>query len=218
MKIRGVLDGKAWRTDQHCLWAGLHQSALLSVKRPLYKNRIWQCPNQLHLIKKVLGWSWGASLVAQLVKNPPANAGETRDKGSIPELGRSPGEGNGNPLQYSRLENPTDRGTRWATIHGVTESDTSDHTHKVKLKGDDSQWQLGFYQKTWPRMCLSVLQGMRSNLIPAMLVRTGLGAPYQRQPGARAGRGKDGPMRGEVSPPVWKAVLLTQLPSPPVAF
>ena len=48
------------------------------------------------------------SQVALVVKNPPANSGGIRDTGSIPELGRSPGEGNGNPLQYSRLENPTE--------------------------------------------------------------------------------------------------------------
>ena len=139
--------------------------------------------------------------MAQLVKNPPANAGETRDKGSIPGSGRSPGEGNGNPLQYSCLENPMNRGTWWAAVHGVTESDTTEHTDKVKLKGDDPQWQLRFYQKTWPRMCLSVLQGMTNNLIPGMLVRTGLGAPCQSRAEARAGRVKDGPRRGEVRPP-----------------
>ena len=49
----------------------------------------------------------GKALVA---KNSPAKAGEARDSGSIPGLGRSPGEGNGNPLQYSCLENPKDRG------------------------------------------------------------------------------------------------------------
>ena len=57
-----------------------------------------------------------------VVKNPPANAGDTD---SIPGAGRSPGEGNGNPLQYSCLENPMDRGAWWATVHGVTESDTT---------------------------------------------------------------------------------------------
>ena len=46
-----------------------------------------------------------ASLVAQLVNNPPTNAGDSRERGSIPGSGRSPGEGNGNPLQYSCLEN-----------------------------------------------------------------------------------------------------------------
>ena len=52
-----------------------------------------------------------------VVKNPPANAG---DVGSIPGLGRSPGEENGNPLQYSCLGNPMDRGAWWAVVHGVT--------------------------------------------------------------------------------------------------
>ena len=58
------------------------------------------------------------------VKNPPANAGDVRDVGSIPGSGRSPGEGNGNPLQYSCLENAMDGGAWWATVHGVTKSRT----------------------------------------------------------------------------------------------
>ena len=60
--------------------------------------------------------------VAQLVKNLPANEGDTRDVGLIPGSGRSPGEGNGNPLQYSCLENSMDRGARWAVIPGVSNS------------------------------------------------------------------------------------------------
>ena len=56
-----------------------------------------------------------ASQVALVVKNLPAKAGDTRDAGSVPGWGRSPGEGNGNPLQYSCLENPMDRGGWWAT-------------------------------------------------------------------------------------------------------
>ena len=54
-----------------------------------------------------------------MVKNPPANAGDTGDVGSIPGLGRSPGGGHGNPLQYSCLENPMDRRAWWAAVHGV---------------------------------------------------------------------------------------------------
>ena len=54
-----------------------------------------------------------------MVKNPSANAAVA---GSIPGSGRSPGEGNGKPLQYSCLENPMDRGAWWATVHGVSES------------------------------------------------------------------------------------------------
>ena len=57
-----------------------------------------------------------------VVKNPPANAGDAGDVGSV----RSPGDGNGNPLQYSCLGNPVDRGAWWATVHGVTkELDTT---------------------------------------------------------------------------------------------
>ena len=58
-------------------------------------------------------------------KEPPCR----EDLGSIPGLGRSPGEGNGNPLLYSHLENPTDRGVWWATVRGLLESDTTEHTH-----------------------------------------------------------------------------------------
>ena len=65
------------------------------------------------------------SLVAQSVKNPPAmQAGDTGDAHSIPGWVRSPGEGNGSPLQYSCLRNPMDRGARWATVHGITKSQT----------------------------------------------------------------------------------------------
>ena len=60
-------------------------------------------------------------LVAWTVKNLPANAG---NRGSNPGLGRSPGEGNGYPIQYSCLENSTDRGAWWATVHGVKKSRT----------------------------------------------------------------------------------------------
>ena len=63
------------------------------------------------------------SQVALMVKNPPSNVGDVRDAGLIPELGRSPGGGPGNPQQYC-LENPTDRGARWATDHGVAKGRT----------------------------------------------------------------------------------------------
>ena len=60
-----------------------------------------------------MGFSGGS-----VVKNLPANAG---DKGSVPELGKFPGEGNGNPLQYSCLGNPMDRKAWWAVVHGTAE-------------------------------------------------------------------------------------------------
>ena len=64
-----------------------------------------------------------ASQVALVVKTLPANARDIRDAGSIPGLGRSPGGGHGDPLQYPCLENPMDRGAWQATVHEVTESD-----------------------------------------------------------------------------------------------
>ena len=70
---------------------------------------------------------WQASQEALVVKNPTANAGDVRDTGSVPGLGRSPGVGNDNPLQYSPsivLGNPMDRGAWRATVHGATKSQT----------------------------------------------------------------------------------------------
>ena len=79
-----------------------------------------------------------------MVKNPPANAG---DSGSIPGSGRSPGGGHGNPLQCSCLENPMERGAWWATVQGVTQSQTglSDgHTNR----GCHSKDALSFQHRT----------------------------------------------------------------------
>ena len=79
-----------------------------------------------------------------VVKNPPANAG---DQGSIPGLGRSPAEGNANSLQCSCLENSTDRGAWWATVHGVAkESDTT----AIK------QHACASAQPTFEKVCLQI--------------------------------------------------------------
>jgi len=59
-----------------------------------------------------------------MVKNPPANAGDLRDVGSIFGSGKSPGGGNSNPFQYSHLENPMDRGAWWIIAHRVAKSQT----------------------------------------------------------------------------------------------
>ena len=64
-----------------------------------------------------------ASQVALVVKNLPDNAEDVGDAGLIPGSGRSPGEGNGTPLQYSCLENPMDGGARWVIVHGATKSE-----------------------------------------------------------------------------------------------
>ena len=75
----------------------------------------------------------GASQAVLVVKSPPASARDVRDMDLIPGLGRSPGGGHGNPLQYSCLENPMDRGAWWATVHGIAKSWTRlkqlIHTH-----------------------------------------------------------------------------------------
>ena len=65
-----------------------------------------------------------ASQVASVVKNLPVNAEDVRDVSSIPGLGRSPAGGNGNPLQYSCLENSKERGAWWPTVHGVANNQT----------------------------------------------------------------------------------------------
>ena len=92
-----------------------------------------------------------------LVKTLPANAEDIRDVGSIPGLGRSPRGGNGNPLPYSCLENPMDRGTRWATVHGpvkrwtqlsIEHIHTHTHTHTQPHTQDISYQMPKFYYKT----------------------------------------------------------------------
>ena len=68
-------------------------------------------------------------LLGSVVKNLPANVSDAEHVGSIPGLERSPGGGNGNPLQDSGLKNLMDRGTWWATVHGVTKSQTRLRKH-----------------------------------------------------------------------------------------
>ena len=68
-----------------------------------------------------------------VVKNPPANAGDTRDTGSIPGSGRCPGAGNSNPFWYSCLENPMDRGAWRPTVHGVAKSQIQPSTDKTHV-------------------------------------------------------------------------------------
>ena len=93
-----------------------------------------------------------------MVKNLSANAGDVRDVGLIPRLGRSPGEGHGNPLQYSCLENPMDRGSWCATIHGVSKSQIwlkclstshiqSSFNLEIKISLDQLSTQRSFYRE-----------------------------------------------------------------------
>ena len=90
------------------------------------------------------------------VKNPPVNAGDTRDVGLILGLGRSAGEENGNPLQHSCLETPMDRGTWWATIHRVAKSQTEfththTHTHTQSCDYHPGHFATRSLVPIWPR-------------------------------------------------------------------
>ena len=71
-----------------------------------------------------------------MVKNLPADAGDERDAGLILGLGRSPGEGNGNPLQYYSLGNPMDRGAWWATVHRAAKK--SDTTLQLNINSNNT--------------------------------------------------------------------------------
>ena len=86
---------------------------------------------------------------ALMIKDLPANTGDEEEMGSIPGWGRSPGGRHGHPLQYSHLEDPTDRGAWWATVHSVAESDVAEVTQYTKnsrisssrgAEGQKSSW------------------------------------------------------------------------------
>ena len=89
-----------------------------------------------------------------VVKKLPANAGDARDARSVPGSGRSPREGNGNPLQYSCLGNPVDRGAWWATVHRVTQSWTQLSMHIHYLLRLLWKWSELMHVKFWT-LCLA---------------------------------------------------------------
>ena len=95
----------------------------------------WGRGGNTELLGPRLGWnSWSKAWTEELpwwlgwLKKKKKSASDAGDPGSIPGSGRSPGGGRGKPLQYSCLENPIDRGAWWATVHRVTESDTTEVT------------------------------------------------------------------------------------------
>ena len=106
-------------------WTAAHQAPpSMGFSRQEYWSGVPEtlCPTKLKMLSDLGG---------SVVKNPPAKTGDTRDEGSIPGSGRCPGVGNGNPLQYSCLENPMDRGAWRATVHEVAKLGTIEHTHTV---------------------------------------------------------------------------------------
>ena len=121
-----------------CLFPQVSRSCInsLSKKEAKGQRHIWKDPD-------VRGSPDGL-----VVKNPPANAGDTRDAGSVPESGRTPAGGYGSPLQYSRLENPMDRGAWWATVHSVPQSQT-------RLKWPSRHTEVGEEARVHRRPCCS---------------------------------------------------------------
>ena len=118
-----VMDREAWCATVH----GVAKS-----RTRLSEWTEWRKVGNEYLVNNIL--ITRASQVTLLVKNPPANAGDIRDLGSIPESGRSPGGGHGNPLQYSCLENTYGQKAWWDMVHRVTKSQKqvkrlSTHTH-----------------------------------------------------------------------------------------
>ena len=108
-----------------------------------------------------------ASQLSLVVKNAPANAGDIRDAGSVSDSGRFPGGRRGNPLQYSHLENPVDRGAWRAAVHRVTERWTRPKRLSLQACGmmrRNVQWiaLLGGYPEAWRdgSMCKRFIEGL----------------------------------------------------------
>ena len=144
----GTLNHLIWAGKKRVVWvkehhAGKHVSYDLQECSVYLSGSVWvschpkalstantqQLLNKFNYILSVLGGFPGGLVV----KNPAANAGDTWDSSLIPGSGRSAGGGNGNPCQYSCLENPMDRGAWWATVHGVGKSWTRVSTEHVPL-------------------------------------------------------------------------------------
>ena len=98
-------------------WHVIEQLELSTLPLGIYYGIITLENNAATSFKVIHTHSYGASQVTLVVKNPTANAGDSRGTGLIPGLGRSPGGGRGNPLQYPCLENPMNRRAWWASVH-----------------------------------------------------------------------------------------------------
>ena len=127
LKAGGEGDDRGWdgwmASPTQWTWVWTNSGRWWRTWKPVLQSVGWQrigynwATEQQHLYKR-------ASQVVLVVRNSPANAGDMRDSGLIPGLGRSPGGGQGNPLQYSCLRNPMDWGAWRAIVHGVGKSRT----------------------------------------------------------------------------------------------
>ena len=150
----------SYQAEQQPNWLDWHKQSRneskLNGKRDLSFFFWVHCLQRNHIF-------YWASQVVRVVKNTPANVGEVRDSGLIPGLGRSPGGGHDNPLQYSCLDNPMDGGAWWATVHRDTKSQTrlkqlsSKHTHgfyhTIKIK-DECGCKLELSNSDRTQLCL----------------------------------------------------------------
>ena len=137
-KTQLIEDSSVLRNVVGChSWGPLSLSPQLSGASPGGFWTTWakSVASQGHILSTPSSWNLhlgvfeaGASQVVLVIKNPHVNAGDIRDTGSIPWSARSPGGGNGNPLQYSCLENPMDRGAWWATSMGLQKLDMTEAT------------------------------------------------------------------------------------------
>ena len=126
---------------------GLHTPILWGVRQwsqeTVPSQEGWKQDEDCLNVLDSIWWGIKSFPGSSAVKNRPANASDEIERGSIPGWGRSPGGGNGNPFQYSRLKNSMDRGTWWVTIHGVTKSRTRLST-QTYTKGTQIPWLVSY--------------------------------------------------------------------------
>ena len=120
-----IYEPPRWSSDKEPTWQ--HRRHKRCQFNPRVEKILWRRKRQLTQLTPVyININININICFPGDSDGKESAGNAGDPGLIPGLGRSPGEGYGNPLQYSCLENPMDRGAWWDTVHGVAESDTTE--------------------------------------------------------------------------------------------